>query len=151
LEIEEEYIRLKKELDELIAKKESDPVLTKLSEEIDELRNKKMELEGLHDMAMMPIANRINEIEKEFLSMYDGQKTLPLEKLVLTFRTTKKFNVLNKEAIVDTLMKIGQVGKGVKSFALKHLRSLAEAEVLPEGSYEWDETVHVSVKEKGEK
>lgn len=150
MEIENEWIQLQEEKDKLMTEIDDDPVIAKIDGEMETLRGRREVIVAAHELRMIPVITRLHTIEQEFLSMYDGQKTLPLDVLTLTFRDTKSLKVLDKGAIVDTLMKIKQVEKGVKNFALKHLRALAEAEVLPEESYEWDTKRNVSVKEREE-
>ena len=148
MNIEDEYIQLDIDLDKIEAEMFSDKTIATIDDQIKSLTDTRALITEGYEEQRTPLVNRLNEIEKIFISMYDGKKTLPLSRVTLNYRETKSLKVLNPGAIVDTLVKINQVDKGVKSFALKHLRSLAEADVLPGDSYQWDVKLNLSVKEK---
>lgn len=145
MNFEDEYLKTRAELDKLINEREGDPTIARVDREIARLNSERDEIIQAYTEKISPIEKKLGEIQQAFLGLYDGQKTLILNKLTLSFRETRSLRVIDSNAIVDTLIKIGQVSKGVKSFALKHLRTLADAEVLPAGSYEWDVKTSVIV------
>lgn len=64
----------------------------------------------------------------------------------VSWRTTKSLSIDDPVTVVDVLTKLGKVKEGVKSFSLTFLRKLADAGVLSESAYHWEEKHTLSVK-----
>lgn len=147
---EDEYINLNKLLKKLESMMNNDVAIIEIENEIQRLVEKRDVIISRYEQLQIPIMNRLSDIKQGFLMMYKDKKTVPLNRLTLKFSETRSFKVIYPRMIVDTLIKINKVEKGVKTFSTKYLRSLADAELLPSGSYEWDIKLNLSIKEKEE-
>ena len=145
MQIEDEYVNLLSELEAIRTEMETDARLHRIDREIQRLQDEKEEIMSRYTERLTPLSQRISEIEEEFKRMYSGERKKRLDRLVLNFRETKSLKVRDKQKVVEVLLKNNQVEQGVRSFALSHLRKLADVGVLPEDSYEYERKVNVKV------
>lgn len=145
MQIEDEYIDLLNELETVKTEMETDTRLHEIDREIKRLQDEREKIVSRYSDQLTPISERISEIEEEFKRMYSGEKKKRLDRLVLNFRETKSLKVRDKQKVVEVLLKNNQVEQGVRSFALSHLRKLADVGILPEGSYEYERKINVKV------
>ena len=146
--MEDEYIELTKQRNTISEAWDNDPKIAEINQKIYELEEELKVLQHAWGLKINPVEIQLEEIQEQFKALYTGEaKKISLDRVVLSFRVTKSFKVLDKTKIAEVLVKNNQVEVGVSTFALAHLRKLADVNLLPVESYEYDEKLGVSVKE----
>ncbi|MFV2041495.1 MAG: hypothetical protein ACC644_05835 [Candidatus Hydrothermarchaeales archaeon] len=105
-----------------------------------------------------PFDDRLAKIEKEIsdkkaeiasIMTAEEKKTVDLESATVKLRVTKSVQILDKVGLVAELSKIKDgVEKGVKAFALPHIRKLMEVGVVDEGLAMFSENRGISITPK---
>lgn len=147
MEIDKEYLELDTKIREIEKQKNTDTNLIIIKDYTQKLTEKRTKIEEVYNQRLQPLLDRREELLIGFENLYDGTKKKQFGLLMLSYRITKSVKVLKPVSVVETLLKINKVGEGVKSFSLKFLRKLADADVFSEDVVEVEENVNVKVEE----
>lgn len=139
-----------KKIDEEIfkaTKKEQDAV-DRLNLDLEEAREELRE-------KMAPYIERqedlvaLQEETKSFLGLLMGDfKTMDLPLAKIEKRVTRKYTIVDEQAVADILIKNGKVVEGVNTFNLTFVKGLVKAGVLSEAALEFKENENITVRRK---
>lgn len=111
----------------------------------------KEDIENISEPIMAPLGKVIIDIQSkeseliEFMTSHK-EKTIKLDQATVKIRTTKSVKILDKVELVRTLAKIPNgIEKGIKTFALLHIRKLMETDAIPPELADFEESTKVDI------
>ena len=87
----------------------------------------------------------IENLKDTMSELMGEEKTLSFPRIKIRKKVTKSLKVDNKSEMITFLVKINGIEKGVSKFDLKYLRTLKEADIIPDDVAHFDEKATIYV------
>ena len=145
-DIEKDYLDTIEQIQRL--KEEKEIVIKPIIEKLRVIENEFSFLCKPYDDKITDLEYKKQGIIEHFKNLYEGQSTIVMDKLKLSFRITKSLTISNITKVVEILQKTGKLEEGIKSFNKVYLRKLYDVGMLESDSISFKDKVNVTVKKK---
>ena len=144
----DEYRELQAKKEQQTILKDTDPLLTQFTQELQKLQGAIEERNN--DFGIAEITDKQNGIKEQIREKWEdpAKKSYKSTFGTATLKTTKSLVVDSAKAVLEFLVKNDQCEKGAVKFNLSVLRKFADAGVLNKGATHYIEKQSVSIKLK---
>jgi predicted RNase H-like nuclease (RuvC/YqgF family) len=142
-----EYAKLEKEKAKITQDMNSDPRLSDLEQNFENLKTEIEELKASYTEEITRLEEEQKFIKARFAEKWDiNDKTYKCNHGIATIRTIKSLQIRSAEKLIEYLAMIKKLPEYVKSFDITKLRKIKEAGLLDDEIAIWDEKQSISIK-----